>query len=566
MYRLLHIVLISYVSLLLSHRNVTFSRINARNRQLLENSISAERKHFYIPNTLVNDVPNVLGIGSKVAVFDTGIMKLHPHIVNRYERMDWTTDGILDDTIGHGTFVVGVISSNSTTCPGIAPLSTIYSFRIFTSNHELYTSWFLDAANYALLQNIDVINFSIGGYDYHDFPFIDKVNELVANGIIVVSAIGNDGPVWGTVSNPADQLSVLGVGGYDPLTHTLSAFSARGMTLWELPYGFGRVKPDILAPANSLLSSSHLPPFLDCRVLSGTSVACPIITGLISLILSEVKQMHSASSVHNAAAIKQILTDSAVTLDSHSIFEQGPGRVDAKSALQLARSFTPHVSLFPPRVSNRPQDCPYMWPWCTQSLFPGSQPLLANLTVHNSLAVVSFVARIYFLEDAGGESGATTPLVMEVAWNGGVQVARLQGQVLEAEVEVDPTVWPHSSYVGVAIRVHRDSTFLGPLECELYVEVVTGAGGGDGVGGGQPPQSPPQADMDNPLHSSADTSLLSLRQVSPTRSVVFFSLDIVKKPPRARRVLWDIFHSLTYPSGYVPNDDMRHHRQHGAER
>ena len=29
---------------------------------------------------------------------------------------------------------------------------------------------------------------------------------MSANGIIVVSAIGNDGPLWGTLNNPADQV------------------------------------------------------------------------------------------------------------------------------------------------------------------------------------------------------------------------------------------------------------------------------------------------------------------------------------------------------------------------
>lgn len=38
-----------------------------------------------------------------------------------------------------------------------------------------YTSWFLDAFNYAILKSIDVLNLSIGGPDFLDKPFIDKV-------------------------------------------------------------------------------------------------------------------------------------------------------------------------------------------------------------------------------------------------------------------------------------------------------------------------------------------------------------------------------------------------------
>lgn len=39
--------------------------------------------------------------------------------------------------------------------------------------------------------------FSIGGPDFTDLPFMDKVWELTANGIILISAIGNDGPKFG---------------------------------------------------------------------------------------------------------------------------------------------------------------------------------------------------------------------------------------------------------------------------------------------------------------------------------------------------------------------------------
>ena len=40
-----------------------------------------------------------------------------------------------------------------------------------------------------------------------------QVWELTANKVIMVSAIGNDGPLYGTLNNPADQMDVIGVGG-----------------------------------------------------------------------------------------------------------------------------------------------------------------------------------------------------------------------------------------------------------------------------------------------------------------------------------------------------------------
>lgn len=45
-------------------------------------------------------------------------------------------------------------------------------------NQVSYTSWFLDAFNYAILKKIDVLNLSIGGPDFMDHPFVDKVGHI----------------------------------------------------------------------------------------------------------------------------------------------------------------------------------------------------------------------------------------------------------------------------------------------------------------------------------------------------------------------------------------------------
>jgi membrane-bound transcription factor site-1 protease len=57
-------------------------------------------------------------------------------------------------------------------------------------------------AVHTLVADIHLINLSIGGPDFTDTPFVDKVHELVANGMLVVAAIGNDGPSYGCVMMP----------------------------------------------------------------------------------------------------------------------------------------------------------------------------------------------------------------------------------------------------------------------------------------------------------------------------------------------------------------------------
>ena len=167
----------------------------------------------------------VTGAGVRVAVFDTGLSKSHPHFKRikvrkmciqtdlysfSQERTNWTNEKTLEDGLGHGTFVAGVIAS-SKECLGFAPDAELHIYRVFTNNQVSYTSWFLDAFNFAIMKKIHVLNLSIGGPDFMDQPFVDKVWELTANNIIMVSAIGNDGPLYGTLNNPADQMDVIGV-------------------------------------------------------------------------------------------------------------------------------------------------------------------------------------------------------------------------------------------------------------------------------------------------------------------------------------------------------------------
>ena len=49
-----------------------------------------------------------------------------------------------------------------------------------------------------------------------------------------------------SLNNPADMAAVIGVGGVS-FDNDIPSWSSRGMTTWELPGGYGRVKPDVLA-------------------------------------------------------------------------------------------------------------------------------------------------------------------------------------------------------------------------------------------------------------------------------------------------------------------------------
>ncbi|KAF6170405.1 hypothetical protein GIB67_014335 [Kingdonia uniflora] len=197
---------------------------------------------------------------------------------------------------------------------------------VFTAQVS-YTSWFLDAFNYAMATHKDVLNLSIGGHDYYlDLPFVEKVWELTANNIIMVSAIGNDGPLYEPLDNLADQSDVIGVGGID-YNDCIASFSSRGMSTWEMPHGYGRVKPDIVASGREIMGSKISTGY---KSLSGTSVASPVVAGVgangfslprklsnVKIILNGGQKVHVDASARNADSIQATLTENRRSLIMH---------------------------------------------------------------------------------------------------------------------------------------------------------------------------------------------------------------------------------------------------------
>lgn len=51
---------------------------------------------------------------------------------NFQERTNWTNENTLNDNLGHGTFVAGVIAGEDPECLGFAPDTELYAFRVFT--------------------------------------------------------------------------------------------------------------------------------------------------------------------------------------------------------------------------------------------------------------------------------------------------------------------------------------------------------------------------------------------------------------------------------------------------
>ncbi|XP_033110003.1 membrane-bound transcription factor site-1 protease-like isoform X1 [Anneissia japonica] len=435
------------------------------------------------------------GKGVKVAVFDTGLAENHPHFKKVKERTNWTNEKTLNDGLGHGTFVAGVISSTKE-CMGFAPDADLYIFRVFTNNQVSYTSWFLDAFNYAILKKINVLNLSIGGPDFMDHPFVDKVWELTANNVIMVSAIGNDGPLYGTLNNPADQMDVIGVGGIN-FEDSIAKFSSRGMTTWELPGGYGRVKPDIVTYGSAVRGSGLKG---GCRTLSGTSVASPVVAGAVTLLASAVIEK---GNVLNPASMKQALMASARRLPAANIFEQGMGKLDLVRAHQILSNYKPQASLSPSYIDFT--ECPYMWPYCSQPIYHGGMPAVVNVTILNGM-------------------GVSGRIIDKPVWH---PYTPQNGNFIEVAISYSPLLWPWSGYLAVSVTVSKDAAGWGGIAQGRITLTV---------------ESPPQNGEDTPRQSHLKLPI---------------KVKIIPTPPRSRRILWDQYHNLRYPPGYFPRDNLR---------
>ena len=539
---------------------------------------------------------------------------------------------------------------------------------------------------------VGVINLSIGGPDHTDAPFADKVAEAVAAGATFVSAIGNDGPMGGTLNSPGDMPAVLGVGGLAAGGAAVAAFSSRGPTLWAGEGGSGgagRAKPDVVAHASSLGGST-----LDggCRAMSGTSVAAPVVAGAVALVVSGLREAAATAAaarqrqsgsggsaeaeaaaaaaaaaavaaadaaaeyLGNPAAVRQSLLATARLLrapppaaeeegegeeergggGSKDAFrrrlaaarawrgwgaaDQGAGHIDVVAAADWIRegllrrliataaggssgngsSSSDHhclapgeglpvegaVTAFPAAVAFDAAACPHAWPQCSQPLWPGGRgagavPGIANLTLLNSLGVVStVVAWAWRPGAAGGERlrVTATPQAPVAPWAGWVGVhvealaaeaapaaaaaaapaaaaAAAEGAVSEGEpaaAAAPPLAWDDPAACDLASGI-LELTVATPLDPGRRRWLRALSGGPHATATGPPP---PLQGCDNTWApgSSASSSgggvVLSTLRIRVSASVARVP------PPRARRVLWSMRHSLAYPHAYVPRDEL----------
>lgn len=209
----------------------------------------------------------------KVAIIDTGIDYNHPDLAGKVIKGKDVVnddDDPMDDE-GHGTHCAGIAAATSNNGIGIAGIGfnvTLIGVKVLDANGSGNTGFsaagIIDAAD----RGADVISLSLGGYGTTQASQ-DAVNYAWSKGAVVVAAAGNDNT--STRFYPAALDNVISVGASD-VSDARANFS-----------NYGADWVSVAAPGVDILSTL---PNNTYGLASGTSMACPLVSGLVGLMKS----------------------------------------------------------------------------------------------------------------------------------------------------------------------------------------------------------------------------------------------------------------------------------------
>jgi serine protease AprX len=252
---------------------------------------------------------------------------------------------------------------------GMAPACKLISFKVLDERGKGPVSNLIAACEQIQEINgngryirIHGVNMSVG-YDFEpswfacgQSPLCVEVDRLVRSGVVVVVAAGNTGYGWNqsafrgvvaagmdlTINDPGNAECAITVGSTHrdmPHVYGVSYFSSKG------PTGDGRIKPDLVAPGEKIIScqiggseaakrggsvgaaeanlvEAHY------KEDSGTSMAVPHVSGVIAAFLSIRREF-----IGRPDRVKEIFMATATDLRRDRYF-QGCGLVDLMRAIQ----------------------------------------------------------------------------------------------------------------------------------------------------------------------------------------------------------------------------------------
>jgi subtilisin family serine protease len=296
-------------------------------------SLRVRASTTYLDN--VWDILGVRGNGTTIAVIDTGVdNRVHeslddlddngstadPKYVAGYDCSGtvWFTGDPVDND-GHGTHVAGIALGTGGPqhrYQGAAPGARLVDIKVMNAWGTAPAGKVMEGIRWAIEHraqyNISVMSLSLGtstSSDGND-AVSQIVNQAVRAGIVAVIAAGNDGPSNTGLGAPAAADEAITVGATDDSgsvgrsDDTLAYYSSRGPRQSDFDLNFSdELKPELSAPGSNIMSAlagtgaSYVS-------MSGTSMACPHVSGVCALV-------REANGALAPAQVRQILEETA---------------------------------------------------------------------------------------------------------------------------------------------------------------------------------------------------------------------------------------------------------------
>ncbi|MEO0339730.1 MAG: S8 family peptidase [Bacteroidota bacterium] len=234
------------------------------------------------------------GKGVAIAILDTaGTFAGHPDLrSNSLETFakDFTDSSSPTDKHGHGTHCAGIAAAtqNGFGLIGAAPEAKLIPIKVLNDKGAGSYSWIAKGIKYIADLNIPnirtkVISLSLGGGSGSS-SLQAAVKYAIAKGCFVVAAAGNSfqGENINTMNFPARYNEVIAVGSIDKNSNP-SRFSSAGPQL------------DIVVPGEQIYSTHKNQGY---AFLSGTSMATPLVAGVVALLASHRTELRNQAIMH----------------------------------------------------------------------------------------------------------------------------------------------------------------------------------------------------------------------------------------------------------------------------
>lgn len=256
--------------------------------------------------------PNIV-----IGIVDDAVEMNHPDLSpNSAGGFDVSTNGSSPEPptqqYSHGTHVAGISGAATDNGRGVASIgfdTKIYGIKA-TDNPQYVTDGYEGIAH-AANEGVDIINMSWGGLGQSQTAQ-NVVNQINNEGILLVGGAGNNGDTQRFY--PAAYENVVAVASSQQ-SDGKSGFSTYGNWI------------DITAPGSQILS---LTPYGNLTFASGTSMASPLVAGLLGLMKSVNPQMSNEN-------LLQCLYNTSVDISAQNPGMNGllgAGRIDAEAAVQ----------------------------------------------------------------------------------------------------------------------------------------------------------------------------------------------------------------------------------------